>query len=384
MRMRGLSVLISGALLVGACGSSSPHGDQPDANTNPADARPAPGTVKDFETCVPASTKPAEMCAGAQSDCLADPSDSSGQSFMCLPKCTTSADCNVSTFCVPDAGGNGGPSFGAIADHCYLAWCGQIANPAVHNGTTGGACEVGGQTGENDIPGWCDPIVDGSYGFCIDVGTVTSGGDCDPNAGRGQPASLCDVTDICISQKNPPANKCHALCDTTKFLLTGDKTGGCTGANENCYDLSTMVTFGTNVETASVGFCDATHAICDVTKTGGCTAESVSGNLWGCVPTTAVRSDGICDPEGAGNIVVGAACDLTTIANGDATQCVEGAMCYQNTGAATGTCYQICSFEAGGTACTAGSCTKITIDAGQDGQLGTFDDQISQTWGICE
>jgi hypothetical protein len=368
--------------MLGACGSSSPHGDQPDANTSGFDAGTTGGMVDDFGSCVAASTKPAEMCKNAQSDCLPDPANQSF--FVCLPKCTTSTDCDISTFCVPDAGGNGGAVFGAIADHCYTAYCGQLNNPAVNNGMTGQPCMVGAQTGENDITGWCYPIIDASYGVCFDSGTATSGMTCDPNAKRGQSTLLCDDTSLCITSKNPPSNKCDTICDPSKISM-GDPTGGCTGTKENCYDISTMQKDNSGaVVTSTIAFCDSTITACDVTKTGQCAALSVAGNLWGCVPSTAVRSDGFCDPEGAGNLAIGMPCDLSMLSTGDATQCVDGSMCYQDSSATTGTCSQICSFEAGGTACTTGSCTKITIDPGSDGQLGTADDQISQTWGICK
>ncbi len=364
------------------------------------------GTVADFGTC----RSPTD-CINPNSQCILVTLTGASE---CLPQCTATATCPFNTYCYPVGGGTVlGQSVAAMANHCWYSICGELEM----NGTTGGACMLGaesGATAANQLPGWCLPIDDGVFGQCLEAGTVAPGGACNFTAGtQTRGGANCDATSLCVGMAGAAMGTCAQVCNPAN-ILTGTPTG-CTVATEGCFDSSSVITQvsamgAVMVNRQTIGFCAAGAVPCGLIGTLNACPNDATGAAQGCVQTNSLRPTGICDPMGAGVLTAGTMCVAPTPATPDTGRCAAGTLC--NGAAAAMTCQTFCTTApptctatapcpapmtcpTPGSACAVPypvencaalglTCRSLVWDTGFDMTPGTPDDNHTADWGTCQ
>ncbi len=197
---------------------------------------------------------------------------SSGQVNWCLEKCTTTADCsNPIDECATNIG------------HCYYNFC--EADPPAQGQPKDRTpyfkpCNSAG-TGD----GMCVPLNGGSdsVGVCFQTGTAPEGGECDPDAERGDDPNnigLCGQNELCFGvvpdDQDPTKTKglCRPLCNAAPAGTASPAAGCATG---ECFSISGSFTHPNTI----LGACYDTCDLLGDPATNDCPADGL-GNPQGC------------------------------------------------------------------------------------------------------
>ncbi len=405
--MRSIALCVS--VVLAGCGGGDGGDDDvvvPDAEGEPPDAEapdgPPTGPIADFEVCDFDTD-----CENPASDCV--PIAWNGNEKQCIPSCEATSECPFNTYCYPAGGGALGPEFALMGEHCWYSLCGEGLGAG---STTGGACSLGAESGVpagDQLPGWCLPIEDQTFGQCLEAGDLGAGATCDFSVQiRG--GANCDATTLCIASAGSSQGTCAQLCDPRRIL--SDEATGCSVAGEQCFDASNLITYADgSTARQTIGFCNDVTA-CKLIGANTCPNDG-TGQPQGCAPTNSLRPTGICDPSGSGSVALGGACAL---GGGDSQECTPGALCSDEGGAGF-SCDAICRTPPRACAGTdtdcepsehcnvdhcelnggyslgpdvdcaainpAYTCQDHFWDVGADGTFGTTDDVHTGDFGTC-
>lgn len=400
------------ALFVAAPGCSSDASgdggvDGTTADAGP-DAEPERGDIENFDDC----TEDLD-CIDPNSECV--PVNWFNGVTACLPKCNTTDDCGMNTYCYPTNGGNFGNAFRPMGDHCWFSFCGQFLDDLmVGVAPTGAPCTLGQELGVppgDELPGWCAPIEDGDWGQCIEAGDTPAGEACDWSfITRVRGGANCDQNSLCIG--NESGGFCRQICDGQTVMAGTDP--GCTlEPGTVCRDASNPATLSTGyVRRQSTAWCQEASASCVTIGTNTCPAEA--GVESGCDIGSTLRPTGLCSTEAQGNLMQGASGCVSDAdeTSEDNEECAAGLVCVgPSTG---GTCRALCtppardcidqtqcgptmtcnlgkcappySLPAGPSCATIDptyTCRRLFADNGYDGTQGTADDNFTEEWGAC-